>query len=611
MKKQLLLIGSCLITSIISLAQNTPVSQSVEPKNAILEELTGIHCTYCPDGHKIAKEIADANPGRVVLVNIHAGGYAAPSTGEIDLRTTDGNTINSWMAPSGYPAGSVQRKAVNGVMPVSRGSWSGMVNTVLQQTSPVNIAMDATIDASTNVVTVTVEMYYTSAQTSGTNHYLNVGILQDNIEGTQTGAQSYNPAQILPNGNYSHQHAFRGYINTGGVNGDMFDATQSGVITKTYTYTLPSTIGNVRVNLQDLKIFAYVGPGKNSATTSEILTAGEITPVIQNIPSATAHMEGITSSFLNIGCNATGNIAPQVEVYNTGEEITSLTFTAKINGGTASTYNWTGSIPTFSSKLITISNIPDFVPASSYNSVVISITEVNGGAGLIASTFSATKTIAKAKVVTGYDFKVEIYTDAYPEETSWQILNSSNQVVANGGNYNANTDGEKTMTHDITLSTSDCYSFKMFDTYGDGLAYGSNAAGGFGFKIKKGSQTLYSLITGNFAVPSGTSNNYYNLIEGVLDLTSTASVDEIANTIKMEVYPNPASEKVSVSFEAANSDYTIRLIDVTGRTLTSSTYTSLNGQQKIDLLLEGITSGNYMVSITSENGVVNKHIVVE
>ena len=610
MKKQLLLLGTCLATSILSFAQNTPVSQSVEPKNAILEELTGIHCTYCPDGHKIAKGIADANPGRVVLVNIHAGSYAAPSTGEIDLRTTDGNTINSWMAPSGYPAGSVQRKAVNGVMPVSRGSWSGMVNTVLQQTSPVNIAMDATIDATTNELTVTVEMYYTDIQTAGTNHYLNVGILQDNIEGTQTGAQSYNPSAILPNGNYLHQHAFRGYINTGGTSGDMFDATQSGVITRTYIYTLPSKIGNVRVNLQDLKIFAFVGPGKNSATTSEILTAGEVTPVIENIPVATGHMEGITNSF-NIGCNATGTIVPEVEIYNTGNEITSLTLTATINGGTPTIFNWTGSIPTFSSELITIDNIAEFVPASTYNSVVVAITEVNGGSGQIASTFSATKSISKAKVVTGYDFTVEIYTDAYPEETSWQIINSSNQVVASGGPYNANTDGQKTMTHNITLSETDCYSFKMYDTYGDGLAYGSNGAGGFGFKIKKGSQTLYSVITSNFIVPSGTSNSYYNLTEGVLDLTSTAGIDELLNTINMEVYPNPATEKVSVSFDASNSDYTISLIDVTGRTLTSSTYTSLNGQQKIDLPLAGISSGNYMISITSANGVVNKHIIVE
>ena len=164
MKKQLLFVGACIFSSVLTFAQSTPVSQTVESKNVVLEELTGIYCGYCPDGHKIAQVIADANPGRIVLVNIHAGGFAVPSTGDVDLRTTDGTTIDNWMDPSGYPSGSVQRKVSGGEIPQNRGDWSGMVNTVLAQTSPVNVALDATIDATTRVVTVNVEMYYTSTQ---------------------------------------------------------------------------------------------------------------------------------------------------------------------------------------------------------------------------------------------------------------------------------------------------------------------------------------------------------------------------------------------------------------------------------------------------------------
>jgi len=620
MKKQLLFVGACLFSSVLSFAQSTPVSQSVEQKNVVLEELTGISCVFCPDGHKIAQKIADDNPGRVVLVNIHAGGFAVPSTGDVDLRTTHGNTIDDWMNPSGYPSGSVQRKVSGGVLPQSRGSWESMANGILGENSPVNVALDATIDATTREVTVNVELYYTESQTAGTNHYLNVGILQDNIEGRQTGS-SANPDQVLPNGNYLHNHAFRGFINTGNVNGDMFDATQSGVITKTYTYTLPSKVGNVNLKIPDLKFFAFVGPGKNTASTSQLFSAAEVSPSIINTPGATAQMEGIINSF-NIGCETSASISPIVKVYNLGQEITSLKFETTVNGGTPYETTWNGSIANFDTEQITITGVPNFTPSILNNNVKVDITEVNGGNGAISTDFSSSSTILKAKSVTGANLTVEIYTDNYPNETSWELLNSSNEVVASGGSYvgdAANGGGADALTtkkHDILLTESDCYSFKMYDSYGDGLTSGSNPAGGFGFKIKKGSQTLVSSLSDPFDIltPTGSGSSKYKLIEGVLDFTfdeAFLGLSDLQNSINLNVYPNPAKENVSISFNADNKDYTISLLDVTGRILKTQNYSSLNGSQVIDLNLEDISSGNYLISIRSENGVVNKQVSVK
>ena len=105
MKKLILPLVFC-STSLMVFAQSTPVSQSPMNKNAVIEELTGINCQFCPDGHKRANQIAAANPGRVVLVNVHAGGYANATP---DYRTTDGNALDGFFNPEGYPAGSVQR----------------------------------------------------------------------------------------------------------------------------------------------------------------------------------------------------------------------------------------------------------------------------------------------------------------------------------------------------------------------------------------------------------------------------------------------------------------------------------------------------------------------
>ena len=78
MKKLLSLAVLAVMTVFPALAQNEQfVSTEVSNKNVVIEEYTGINCGYCPDGHKRANEIAAANPGRVFVINVHVGSYAA------------------------------------------------------------------------------------------------------------------------------------------------------------------------------------------------------------------------------------------------------------------------------------------------------------------------------------------------------------------------------------------------------------------------------------------------------------------------------------------------------------------------------------------------------
>ena len=81
MNKSLFYIGISSILLFSQAAQSQSiVSTTPENKNAVLEEMTGIYCTFCPDGHVIALALKAANPNDVVLVNVHVGGYADPGT---------------------------------------------------------------------------------------------------------------------------------------------------------------------------------------------------------------------------------------------------------------------------------------------------------------------------------------------------------------------------------------------------------------------------------------------------------------------------------------------------------------------------------------------------
>ena len=83
MKKLLIL----LICAPFTAFTQTFVSTNIENRNIILEDFTGISCSACPGGHIVAKQILDANPNDVFIINIHTGSYAIPQGPGTDFNT--------------------------------------------------------------------------------------------------------------------------------------------------------------------------------------------------------------------------------------------------------------------------------------------------------------------------------------------------------------------------------------------------------------------------------------------------------------------------------------------------------------------------------------------
>jgi len=260
MKKILL---SAFTLSAFILSAQTFVSTSPENKNVILEEFTGISCGYCPDGHRIGQDMHTANPNDVFLINIHTGSYATPQGPGTDFNTSFGAAIAGQSNLSGYPAGTVNRHqfsaSQNGGTAMSRGDWTGTANTLLTEPSPVNVGMQASVDMATNTLTVDVEVYYTGTQTVSSNA-LNIAVVQDNIEGPQSG-MSANPNSILPNGNYNHQHMLRHLIT--GQWGETISNISSGTFyTNQYTWVMPGLVGDVVLDPTNISIIAFISEGQ-------------------------------------------------------------------------------------------------------------------------------------------------------------------------------------------------------------------------------------------------------------------------------------------------------------------------------------------------------------
>jgi hypothetical protein len=290
MKKHLLSFVAASLT--VSAFAQLPVSQTPALRKVVVEEFTGIHCQYCPDGHKKADQLVAANPSGNFVINIHVGGYSTPGGGEPDFRTSFGTSIMNQTGLTGYPAGTVNRHPFAGYAQngstgtaMSRSYWASAAGQIESLPSIVNVAFQGTLDASTNILTVDVEAYYTGTSTVSTN-YFNLALLQDSIDGPQTGGSTWYPANYV-NGMYQHNKVLRHLIT--GQWGDVISNPTAGTLfAKTYTYTVPSQLplvlsGGVQtgVVLKDLRLIAFV-----TETQQEVLSGnkGPLT-IINSLPT--------------------------------------------------------------------------------------------------------------------------------------------------------------------------------------------------------------------------------------------------------------------------------------------------------------------------------------
>ena len=216
-----------------------------------------------------------------------------------------------------------------------------------------------------------------------------------------------------------------------------------------------------------------------------------------------------------------------------------------------------------------------------------------------AANNSVNATVATALMSASQYVTVNITTDYYASETSWNIKNSSGTTVASGGgNWQDMTGQQAGQTVQtpvqVTLSPNQCYSFEILDAYGDGICcdYGNGA-----YSVTDA--TGATLLSGSALGDSETKPFK----------TGSLGINE-ENFAAMNVYPNPASDAINVSFEAANADYSVDVLDIQGRVIASQVVNNVNGAQLVTFATENMAKGNYIVRIASNGFTSTKSVVV-
>ncbi len=95
--------------------------------------------------------------------------------------------------------------------------------------------------------------------------------------------------------------------------------------------------------------------------------------------------------------------------------------------------------------------------------------------------------------------------------------------------------------------------------------------------------------------------------------SSLTNTNDVAETISgFVVYPNPVSEKATLSFESAKAQQAIlRIAAMTGQTVLSQNMQLFEGPQRVELNLANLPSGLYFVNLTSGQKVITAKLIKE
>jgi len=198
---------------------------------------------------------------------------------------------------------------------------------------------------------------------------------------------------------------------------------------------------------------------------------------------------------------------------------------------------------------------------------------------------------------------IDLTTDAFPSETQWYLVDINGDVVAINGTLEAET---RTVT-EVCVDAASCYTWVIYDSYGDGIMGYNSPAGTF--TISYNGEAVATCPTGGdfgsqfnvFGLGNGCHEN--DIVLNSLDIPSQVAPGELE--IKGKIFNNGSASLTSFDVTYTVGDYTSPVYSVSGIDLAiGETYDFVH-----DTKYNFITDGNYtiVVTVSNPNGVADEN----
>jgi len=298
----------------------------------------------------------------------------------------------------------------------------------------------------------------------------------------------------------------------------------------------------------------------------------------------------VSSSIPDVACG-TFDVTPTIIVRNAGTTtLTSLTVNWNIDGGSSTVINWSGSLAQNEIESLTLSSIT--VPTGSHMFNVTS-SNPNGVADENVSNNISINSFAITNEYVSTQVHLELLTDNWAQETTWEFRDSADNLLYSGGPYTIDDDDNTTFNYSFDVSAGECYSFEIFDTESDGICcdFGNGS-----YSLKTDDDTVI-FDGGQFGASETTQ----------MSVVTTLAVNDEFLEQNISVFPNPTSGFVQIKIREWTSDLDYEIYNTLGQTL------KVNRLQNNEILdLTDLPSDIYFIKITEleTNRILVKKIVL-
>lgn len=294
-------------------------------------------------------------------------------------------------------------------------------------------------------------------------------------------------------------------------------------------------------------------------------------------------------------CSAS-EVVLEAGILNYGvNDISSASVELMENGSVIATSNFNGSIAMFEEGTVSFDDVT-YNEGSQYS---FKITSVNGNDPFNDSDdliLADIEGIVVAGNASSVDVQIEVKTDYWPSEISWDLRDSNDNVIFNIDSYDGpdqtGPDANATFTYDVTLpNVDDCYTVNYYDEYGDG--WGSNPEAGI--TVRSSGEVIYSEQVGNFGSELNRSSAFS---------FGSLGVSEVVSESSFFVYPNPSNGIVNVKSKLVSD---IEVLNAEGKLV----FSQKDVQDNTSLDLSFLPKGVYFMVSSSEERVEKTRLIIK
>ncbi|MBK9412704.1 MAG: T9SS type A sorting domain-containing protein [Bacteroidetes bacterium] len=287
----------------------------------------------------------------------------------------------------------------------------------------------------------------------------------------------------------------------------------------------------------------------------------------------------------NPGCDG---LEPQIVIKNNGSAtLTSLNIHYFVDNGSVQSYVWTGSLNLMDSTTVTL---PAITFGSGNHTFTAYIDQPNSNNDEYLFDDTLRSSFNPVNIYNTNFLRILTKTDSSPEEVSWTVKDAQGTVLFSRNNFTS----PLTLYTDTIYLSDGCYSVTVYDTYGDGICcYNGNGY----FRIYNGSAATIITNVADYG-------DFYNVNLGI---DFQVGVEELESS-ELFIYPNPTTGIIKINSNILNSQFSVKLFDLTGQVVLKKEGDISAYFSQLDI--SELSNGLYIIQFDLNGRLINKRVLV-